>query len=113
MHEMAVTKSIAELASKKAAEAGAEHVTDIYLVIGDLSSFVDESIQFYWDILCAGTAVHGAKLHFRRVAALLYCGDCAIEYTPAPGELLCPACGGARITLRAGDEFYLEAIEVE
>ena len=51
MHELPVTESVLEIALRHAKGAGAERITNIYLVIGQLSSIVDDSIQFYWDIV--------------------------------------------------------------
>lgn len=110
MHELPVTQSILELALEHApAEA---RITDLYVVIGDLTSFVDDSVQFYWDLISAGTAATGAELHFRRVAAQLCCNDCGHQYSPN-NALACPACHSRRVTVNAGEEFYLESIAVE
>ena len=42
MHELSVTENILIIASSHAQKAGALKVTDIYIVIGRLSSIVDE-----------------------------------------------------------------------
>ena len=47
MHELPVTESILEIALRHAQEAGARRITDLYLIIGQLSTIVDDSIQFY------------------------------------------------------------------
>ncbi len=54
MHELAVTESILEIATQAAIEHAATKVTDIYLTLGQLSSIVDESVQFYWDAISQG-----------------------------------------------------------
>ena len=64
-------------------------ITDIRLVIGQLSTVVDDSVQFYWDILSAGTAAEGGTLHFQRVPARLVCRDCGEAYS-LPGRELTP-----------------------
>ncbi|MCB9457970.1 MAG: hydrogenase maturation nickel metallochaperone HypA, partial [Anaerolineaceae bacterium] len=55
MHELSVTQSILEIALRYGNQNGAKHITHLYLVIGDLSSIVDDSVQFYWDIISRGT----------------------------------------------------------
>jgi hydrogenase nickel incorporation protein HypA/HybF len=113
MHELPVTESMLEIAQRKAQESGACRVTAIYLVIGQLSSIVDDSIQFYWDIISQGTLAEGAKLHFRRVQAELLCLDCGCRYALEDERLACPACASSAIKVVAGEEFHMEAIDVE
>jgi len=44
---------------------------------------------------------------------LLTCQDCGIEYQPANEEFACPNCGGMHAKVKTGEEFHLEAIDVE
>jgi len=113
MHELAVTESILEIATRHAQQANAARVTDIYLVIGQLSSIVDDSVQFYWDAMAENTLCQGAQLHFKRIQARMHCQDCQGEFELASQLEPCPACGSFRLTVAAGDEFYMESIEVE
>ena len=68
MHELAVTESILKLPRKK--ERAATKVTDIYLRLGQLSSIVDESVQFYWDAISQGTLAEGANCTYACAGAL-------------------------------------------
>ncbi|HKZ55764.1 MAG TPA: hydrogenase maturation nickel metallochaperone HypA [Anaerolineales bacterium] len=113
MHELSVTQSMLEIALRHSQSAGARRVTDLHLVIGDLSSIVDESLQFYWDIVSQGTPAEGAKLHFQRVPLELICLACEDRYLPVGQDLACPACGSAQVKVVTGEEFHLEAIDVE
>ena len=113
MHELAVTESILNIATRHARQAEATRVTDIYIVIGQLSSIVDDSVQFYWDIISADTLCAGAKLHFKRIPAKFACQDCGNEYEMA-GELRsCPKCNSINIKIISGEEFWLDSIEIE
>ena len=109
MHELAVTQSILEMGLSHTPPGA--RITDLYLVIGELSSFVDDSVQFYWDLISAGTAAAGAHLHFRRVPAALACRACDHCYSPR-AALACPLCGSSNVAITAGEEFHLDAIEV-
>ncbi len=71
MHEMSITEEILRIVSKHAANADATNVTEIHIVIGELASFIDDSIQFYFDILSPGTVAEGAVLHVARWAVML------------------------------------------
>jgi len=114
MHELAITQRILEIALEHAGRAGARRITDIYLVIGDLSSVVDDSVQFFFDHLTPGTPAEGATLHFTRLPARYRCRACGEEFTPGRGlAWQCPACQGWNVEILQGKEFYLESIEVE
>ncbi len=113
MHELAVTESILEIALRHAQEKNARRITDIHLVIGQWANVVDDSVQFYWDIISEGTIASGALLHFRRVKTVLICQDCGEEYQPANENLTCPKCGSTKVKVKSGQEFFLESIDVE
>lgn len=112
MHELSVTESILEIALRNGREAGAARVSDIYLVIGELSTIVDESVQLYWDIISENTAAAGSILHFRRIPGRLGCRDCGHTYSPRE-DLPCPVCGSLQIDILAGEEFYVDSIAIE
>ena len=113
MHELPITESILKIANDHAAQSAATRVTDLYLVIGQLSSIVDDSIQFYWDIISKGSLCEGAILHFERIPAKLLCLDCNTTYM-LQGELMaCPHCQSIRVQVLAGEEFRLDSIEIE
>lgn len=113
MHELPVTQSILDIAVRNAAQANARRVTDIYLVIGELSSLIDESIQFYWGMIAKDTIAEGATLHFRRIKAELLCNDCGGRFPHNREDVSCPKCGGRNVKVAAGDEFFMESIEVD
>jgi hydrogenase nickel incorporation protein HypA/HybF len=113
MHELSVTEGILNLAIEHANKAGASKVTSINLVIGRLSSIVDDSVQFYWETISEDTICSGAKLVFDRRPAVLKCKDCGKEY-PIDRELMpCPDCKGYNVTIVTGEEFFLDSIEIE
>jgi hydrogenase nickel incorporation protein HypA/HybF len=113
MHELAVTESVLEIACKHARQAQAKKVTDVYLVIGQLSSIVDDSVQFYWNMITEGTLCEESQLHFKRIPAELTCQECGTQYT-LDGELTpCPNCHSARVRVTSGDDFNLESIDIQ
>jgi hydrogenase nickel incorporation protein HypA/HybF len=112
MHELSVTESILNISLDHAKKAEATRVTDIYLVIGRLSSLVDDSIQFYWDMISEGTMCEGATLHFDRRPARIFCIECSKEYDLGDELAPCPACGSDHIQVISGEQFYLDSIEV-
>lgn len=113
MHELSVTQSILEIAVRHAEAAGAARITRLSLVIGDLSSIVDDSVQFYWDLIAAGTLAEGAELSFKRVPATLRCAACGCEFPLDHKRFECPQCGSDRVEVSGGQEFFLESIDVD
>ena len=112
MHELSITESILEIATRHAVAAGARRVTDINIVIGRLSSIVDDSVQFYWDIVSQDTICFGSQLHFQRNPARMACLDCGQEYTFEEDLIPCPHCASSSVRIISGEEFHLESIEV-
>ena len=113
MHELPITESILEISLRHAKQANSRRVVSIYLVIGQMASIIDDSVQFYWDLISKGTIAEGAELKFRRIPTKLQCQVCALKYSPGDENFACPDCGNSEITIVSGQEFYLEAIDVE
>jgi hydrogenase nickel incorporation protein HypA/HybF len=113
MHELSVTESILDIATSHAHKANAKKVTQINLVIGKLSSIIDDSVQFYWDIVAEGTICAGSTLNFTRIPAILHCITCSNDFEISQVLSPCPQCGGYQTTIKSGEEFFIDSIEVE
>ncbi|MBC7236075.1 MAG: hydrogenase maturation nickel metallochaperone HypA [Chloroflexi bacterium] len=114
MHELSVTENIIEIATRHARQANARRIVRIHLVIGELSSVVDDSVQFYFDFLSRDNPLAaGAELVFRRLPVTLRCAACGHRWEPEGADWTCPACGQAQAQVVAGREFYMDSIEVE
>jgi hydrogenase nickel incorporation protein HypA/HybF len=113
MHELSITQQILGIANKHGLKNQAEKITDLYLVIGELSSVLDDSVEFYWDMIAEGSICEGANLHFERVPAIFKCRDCSEEYHLQDGDLSpCPACQSTEMDVLQGKEFHLESINI-
>lgn len=113
MHELAVTESLLELAIKHANKANAKKVTDLYITVGSLNSIVDDSVQFYWDMVSQKTICENAQLHFDRKAAIFRCEQCATEFEIDNDLQPCPNCKSVQIKIISGEEFFLSSITCE
>ena len=75
MHELPVTQSILDIAVNQAKAVNAARITDVHLVIGQLASIVDDSVQFYWDFVSQGTRYAiGGIFNSLRPSLTLACG---------------------------------------
>jgi hydrogenase nickel incorporation protein HypA/HybF len=114
MHELPITQSILSVALDTAQQHGSQRITAINLVIGEMTSIVDDSVQFYFDILSKDTAAEGAALTFRREPATATCLDCRYQSAVKPPIMpLCPDCGSTRLVVSGGQEFFIESIDVD
>ncbi len=113
MHELAITQSMLDLVLKEAEKAGAKEVGKINLVIGEMTGFVDESVQFYFDFLSKGTIAERAQLSFRMIPATARCRGCDKAFECNEFDWTCPYCQGNSVEIIAGRELFVESIEVE
>lgn len=113
MHELAITESLLNTACDYAQRNEAKKVLVLNLLVGDLSGIIDDSIQFYWDIISAESICSQARLNIERQAARFRCNDCELEFDMAEELAPCPDCQSINIRVIAGDEFLLESIEIE
>ena len=114
MHELAITEGILGVSIQAAQRHGRAPIRAIHLVIGELSSVVDDSIQFYFDVLSRGTLAAGATLAIRREAPHLTCAACGYHAPVAPPlPDACPGCNGGPLTVSGGRDCFVESIEVE
>lgn len=113
MHELAITQAMIGLVTQHAAEASAKKVGRINLVVGEMTGFVGESIQFYFDQMSVGTVMEGAELTFKTVPTTGRCRDCKHEFEIKEMDWVCPSCRGNNIQLVGGNELFVESIEVD
>lgn len=111
MHELPITESILNIALDA---AGNRRVLAINLVVGDLSAVVNESVQFYFDIVSKGTPAEDAALHFRHIPSTIVCSNCGGNFAVSiPLLPYCPDCGSTSLRVTGGREMRVDSIEVD
>jgi hydrogenase nickel incorporation protein HypA/HybF len=113
MHELGVTQNLLNLALRHAQQANAVRIKELNLVIGELSSILDDSVQFYWDMVAEGTIAQGSTLNFKRIPARLHCDACGSDFGMNRQDFACPTCASPQIRIADGDQFFLESIDVD
>lgn len=111
MHELPVVEDVIRVVGEQAKERGFHKVTRITLVIGELASVMDESVQMYFELLAEGTPCEGALLVFEHTSALFRCSACGLEF-PHEREFVCPRCGADAVLVKGtGRDLYIRSIE--
>jgi len=113
MHELAITQSMFDLVLEQAEKAEAKKVGKINLVIGEMTGVVDECVQFYFDFLSKGSIAEGAALSFKMMPTTAQCRSCGKTFELKEFDWTCPYCGNIGVEIVAGQELYVESIEVE
>lgn len=110
--EFAAIQSILAKALLQARASNARGIQRVQLALGELSELDQHSMQRHWDELSQGTSAERTRLDFRFIQAEVQCMACFAKYHPQNGEIHCPQCGSYGAKILAGEEFYLESIEL-
>ena len=110
MHELSLSGAIVNTVVK---HAQGRPVSVVSLRVGALRQVVPDTLDFYFEFVARGTVCEGARLEQELIPALLRCGACEREWEIELPVFRCPSCGGADVTIAAGDELEVESIEVE
>jgi len=113
MHELAITQSLFDIVLEYAAQAKARRVKSVYLVIGELTGVVSDSVQFYLELLGKDTIAAGMKAEIKMSPARAVCRQCGKEFTVKEMQWQCPGCGSEKLDVTGGKELLVESIEVE
>jgi hydrogenase nickel incorporation protein HypA/HybF len=113
MHELAVTQSMVSLVLEEARKGNASKVRKINLVLGELSGVVGDCVQFYFDLMSKDTIAEGATISFSTVPTQARCRECAKVFEVKDSDWLCPECHSISVELVAGNELFVDSIEVD
>jgi len=112
MHETHVTQDILKETLKRAEHKGAKRVVGATIRLGELSGFMPDSIEAYFESFSRGTIAENAKLEFVPLPPTASCRKCGADVPTKEDELRCPKCGSKDLELKSGREVYVESIEV-
>ena len=113
MHEQSIVESLLSIAIENAEKSKATKILRIYLVVGELSGVVEESVDFYFSFLSKDTIAAEASIFYNRISAQLRCRNCDTIFTPEKLDFHCPECQEEQIEIIGGRELYIDSLEVE
>jgi hydrogenase nickel incorporation protein HypA/HybF len=110
MHELSIAEALLLIAERHAA---GRQVRRVEVCVGHLRQVVPSALEFAFELVAKDTALEGAELELREVAARGRCRDCAVESRMEGFPLCCARCGGLDMEVIAGEELQVEALELE
>ena len=110
MHELSIADAIVATAVR---HAGGRRVTRVEVKVGRLRQVVPSALEFSFELVAQGTPVEGAELQLEEVPVRVRCLVCAEESGRDEFPLSCRACGALDVEVIAGEELYVEELEVE
>lgn len=111
MHELSIAKQLLELVAETAAEHNLVRVNRVRVVVGALGNVVPQALEFAFEIAGEGTVAEGARLEIEEVPVTVRCNACAAETVLEDFAFICSACGSLDVSVRRGNELYLDTIE--
>jgi hydrogenase nickel incorporation protein HypA/HybF len=110
VHELSIASAVLDTARR---HGGGRRVTTVSVRTGAMRQVVPRSLEFYFEIVARDTECEGATLRLIEVATELRCRTCGEAWSPQIPAFRCPRCGGADVTITAGEELEVDYIEVE
>jgi hydrogenase nickel incorporation protein HypA/HybF len=108
VHEMAIAESVIDEVTRRTAGA---RVTEVHLVVGQLSGVVPDALRFCFDLAAERTALAGCVLCIDEPAGRAECRTCGRSFALDKPLLLC-SCGSSEVTIVGGDQLLVRAVRV-
>jgi hydrogenase nickel incorporation protein HypA/HybF len=109
VHELSISRAIAEVALR---HAGDRPVEAVQVRVGALRQIVPDSLTFCWSIVSRQPRLEDSRLDVEQVPGVIECGQCGTRSTLTEFALACPVCGTGLVTVVAGDEFLVTSIDL-
>ena len=121
MHEGSITTRIVESVLQEAKRRNAKKVSEVQLVIGELTFLNPEQVRFWYEILTKDTIMADSKLVIEESRGIVKCPECGYEgdfkYIDDPAlhvstpTLNCPKCGGT-VEIAGGKDCSIRNIKM-
>jgi hydrogenase nickel incorporation protein HypA/HybF len=110
VHELSIADAVIDTALHC---ANGRRVARIELKVGHLRQVVPSALAFSFELVAVGTPAEGAELDIEEVPARVSCRECAAESLVAGFPLACAGCDSLHVEVIAGDELFVDALELE
>ena len=113
MHELSLVEGIRDLALRHALIAGGSRILSVRVALGDSSSYLEDAMAMFWDVVCEATVAAGARFEVVRIPGEWLCVACFKSFAGGRPDCCCPHCGSEWVKPAADEGCYLDSIEVE
>ena len=113
MHELGIVFYIVDDVKKVAEENHAEHVREVTMDIGEVSTVVPELLTDCWQWAANREEVlRGCKMVVNTLPAITHCDGCGQDYPTVQYGKTCPHCSSEDTWLKTGNEVEIKSITV-
>lgn len=112
MHEMAIAQGIIDIAVAAAQKEGAQKITRINVVAGELRGIVPLQLTFCFSVLAEQTIASDAYLNLEITPIKGRCKNCDETFIVKDYQYVCPRCHSQDIQTAGGTELRVRDIEV-
>jgi len=110
---MAIAQNILNIAITAAEKGGAQKITRVNMVAGELRGIVRMQLTFCFAVAAENTIASGANLSLEIVPVKGKCRKCEHTFIVENYHYVCPTCQSRDIQTVGGTELRLRDIEVE
>jgi hydrogenase nickel incorporation protein HypA/HybF len=110
VHELSIADAVVAVACR---HADGRRVMRVELKVGHLRQVVPGALELAFELVAEGTPVEGAELAIEEVPARVSCRLCAAESRVTEFPFACASCGSLDVDPVAGDELFVDALELE
>jgi len=110
MREEEAAKALFAQTLRKGVASGVKRV---HVAFGEICELDQDVVLGHWNKLSKGTPLEHAQLIFRLINAEVQCMACFKKYHPVNGTIHCPNCGSFGAKVLSGEEFNVEAVEMD
>jgi len=112
MHETALVAHLLRRVVQEARAAGAARVAAVRLRVGEFAGVEPSLLEEAFRRQSPGTSAEEARLEIVAVPLEALCDSCGHRFRVEQFRFQCPACGGCRTRVVAGEELDLESLSI-
>lgn len=113
VHEMAIARSIVDIAVAAAGKENARRVVRVNVLAGELRAIIPSQLILYFGLVSRDTIAEGSHLILETAPLVGRCAGCGEEFSLKDLTLVCPVCRGHDIEMISGTELRVKDIEVQ